>query len=356
MRDGSAAQRFLATVLFTDIVGSTELATELGDRAWRHLLEAHHALVRRKLREYHGREIDTAGDGFFASFDAPALGVRCALDIVRSAPEHGVHVRAGLHIGEVEQIGGRRGKIGGIAVHIGARVASAAGTDEVLVTSGVRDLSAGAGLQFEDRGTRALKGVPGEWRLYAALSSELAPSALSTEEHVSRRAAAVRRVRTTPVWRRHPIRAAAAAVLLLALVGLGGLFAWSPWRPAALAGVHEDTVGVIDIERGEIVAQIPVGRSPAGVAVAGDAAWVANSADDAVSRIDVATRAVVDTIPVGKLPTGIAVGFGSVWVANSGERTVTRIAVATDRVVDTIEVGITRWSRHGALPILVHRL
>jgi class 3 adenylate cyclase len=158
--------RLLATVLFTDIVGSTEKMSELGDAGWRELLERHHALVRRQLTRGRGREVDTAGDGFFASFDGPARAVRCAKAIVDGVRELGIDVRSGLHTGECELVDG---KVTGIAVHTGARVAAHAGPGEVLVSSTVKDLVAGSGLEFEDRGVHELKGVPGEWRLYAAV-------------------------------------------------------------------------------------------------------------------------------------------------------------------------------------------
>lgn len=164
VRRGPEPDRVLATVLFTDIVGSTKLAAELGDRRWRDLLEAHHAAVRRELERFRGREVDTAGDGFLATFDGPARAVRCACAIRDVVTPLGLELRAGVHTGECELVGG---KVGGIAVHIGARVAAAAATGEVLVSSTVRDLVAGSGLEFEDRGVRELKGVPGEWRLYA---------------------------------------------------------------------------------------------------------------------------------------------------------------------------------------------
>ena len=157
--------RVLATVLFTDIVGSTAKAAELGDRGWRELLERHHALVRRELARARGREIDTAGDGFLASFDGPARAIRCAAAIRDSVRELGVEIRAGLHTGECELLDG---KVAGIAVHTGARVASCAGPGEVLVSSTVKDLVAGSGIEFEERGVHELKGIPGEWRLYAA--------------------------------------------------------------------------------------------------------------------------------------------------------------------------------------------
>jgi class 3 adenylate cyclase len=154
----------LTTVLFTDIVGSTERAAALGDREWRDLLARHHAIVRRELARFRGQELDTAGDGFFASFDGPARAIRCAQAIVTDVAALGLDLRAGLHTGECEI---HDGKLAGIAVSIGARVAGEAGAGQVIVSGTVRDLVAGSGLEFEDLGPRALKGVPGEWRLFA---------------------------------------------------------------------------------------------------------------------------------------------------------------------------------------------
>lgn len=158
--------RQLATLLFTDIVGSTARMAELGDAGWRELLERHHAFVRSELARARGVEVDTAGDGFFAAFDGPARAIRCAKSIVGGVRELGIDVRSGLHTGECEIVDG---KMSGIAVHTGARVAAHAGAGEVLVSSTVKDLVAGSGLEFEDRGVHELKGVPGEWRLYAAV-------------------------------------------------------------------------------------------------------------------------------------------------------------------------------------------
>jgi class 3 adenylate cyclase len=157
--------RVLATVLFTDIVKSTEMASSLGDRAWTDVLQRHHGLVRRQIAQFRGREISTAGDGFLALFDGPARGVRCALAICEAVRALGLEVRAGLHTGECERMGD---DVGGIAVHIGARIAAEAGAGEVLTSSTVKDLVVGSGLTFRDRGSRALKGVEGEWRLFAA--------------------------------------------------------------------------------------------------------------------------------------------------------------------------------------------
>src|SRR5438093_5294694 len=156
--------RVLATVLFSDLVGSSERAAILGDRAWRELLLRHHERVSRQLVRYRGREVDTAGDGFFASFEGPARAIRCACAIAETMPELGLEVRIGLHTGECELVDG---KAAGIAVHTGARVAANAQPGEVLVSSTVRDLVAGSGLTFEDRGSHELKGIPGQWRLYA---------------------------------------------------------------------------------------------------------------------------------------------------------------------------------------------
>jgi pimeloyl-ACP methyl ester carboxylesterase/class 3 adenylate cyclase len=155
--------RALATVLFTDVVGSTEKASELGDRSWKTLIEEHHRRVRGQLARYRGVEIDTAGDGFFATFDGPARAVRCARSIVDAVTPLGIEVRARVHTGEVETIDG---KVGGMAVVIGARVGASAGTSEVLVSQTVKDLVAGSGLTFEDAGEHELKGVPDRWRLY----------------------------------------------------------------------------------------------------------------------------------------------------------------------------------------------
>jgi class 3 adenylate cyclase len=160
--------RILATVLFTDIVGSTETASAVGDRAWKHLVERHHSVVRTLLSRYRGVELDTAGDGFYASFDGPARAVRCARAITEATGRIGVDVRAGLHTGELELIDG---KPGGIAVSIGARIAARAGPSQVLVSQTVRDVVVGSGLLFESRGAHELKGVPGTWHLYEPVAS-----------------------------------------------------------------------------------------------------------------------------------------------------------------------------------------
>jgi class 3 adenylate cyclase len=163
-RGASEIDRVLATVLFPDVVGSTERARELGDRRWRDLLESFQDRVRDEVGRFRGREVDTAGDGFFATFDGPARAIRCAQSIRDAVAALGLVVRTGLQTGECEVSGE---KVASIAVHIGARVAASAAPGKILVSGTVKDLVAGSGLRFEDRGARELKGMPGEWRLYA---------------------------------------------------------------------------------------------------------------------------------------------------------------------------------------------
>ena len=160
--------RVLATVLFTDIVDSTATAATLGDRMWREVLERHHAIVRGSLGRYRGSEIDTAGDGFFATFDGPARAVRCAEHIVDAVHTLGIDIRAGVHTGECQTIDG---KVGGLGVVIGARVGSKAQAGDILVSQTVKDLTAGSGLTFEDAGEHELKGVPDRWHLYRVATS-----------------------------------------------------------------------------------------------------------------------------------------------------------------------------------------
>jgi len=167
VREAPEPDKVLATILFSDIVGSTSTAAELGDARWRELLAAHHGRVRAQLARFRGVELDTAGDGFFARFDGPARAIRCALAIHQAVRDVGLQVRIGLHAGECEVLDG---KVAGIAVAIGARVSARAGAGEVLVSQTVKDLVAGSGISFEDRGLAELKGVPGQWRLYSVTS------------------------------------------------------------------------------------------------------------------------------------------------------------------------------------------
>src|SRR5688500_5754261 len=210
-------QSVLVTMLFTDIVGSTEIGAELGDRRWRDLVRRHHAIVRRELKRFRGRELDTAGDGFFARFDRPADAIRCACAISDDVRELGIEIRAGLHLGEAEVL---EHKVGGIAVNVGARVMGVAKGGEVLVSSTLRDAVAGSGFAFADHGTHRLKGIEGEWRLYEVtmVEGERRSLPLSAEEARTRRefgeALPVRRTRDR-------ILAGAAGAVVVALVVAG---------------------------------------------------------------------------------------------------------------------------------------
>ena len=188
---GEAERRVLVTLLFTDLVGSTRIAATLGDRRWALLLRAHHARVRDLLATYGGHEVDDAGDGFFATFPVASAGVRCAADVAASLRELGLSTRAGLHTGECVVEGGR---VRGIAIHVAARVVCRAGRGEVLVTRTVRDVVVGSELEFEDRGSHELRGLPGRWDLYAVregIGRQI--EVVATPEVVSHRPRRVRR-------------------------------------------------------------------------------------------------------------------------------------------------------------------
>jgi class 3 adenylate cyclase len=177
VRESAAPDRVLATLMFTDIVDSTKLASEIGDRRFHDTLEAHNLAVRQELTRFRGTEVDTAGDGFFATFDGPARAIRCAAAIIQSVQHVGLQVRAGIHTGEVERL---PGKVGGLAVHVAARVAAQAGPSQILTSGTVRDLVAGSGIEFSDFGERELKGVPGTWRLFEVVNPGGASATIGT--------------------------------------------------------------------------------------------------------------------------------------------------------------------------------
>jgi YVTN family beta-propeller protein len=302
-RRTQAPQRLLTTVLFTDIVASTQRASEVGDKRWRQIVNAHHALVRRRLKQHGGREIDTAGDGFFATFDQPAEAIRCAEEIVRDVRRLGIEIRAGIHMGEVEVIGP---KLGGIAVHIAARVMSQAAANQVLVSSTVRDLMSGSDLQFEDLGSHELKGVPAQWRLYAVEQPQAPPA--EEEPFVVVEEARPRRLPVVPV------AIGAVVVLVLVLVPIlttrGGKSTTLTPRP--------NTVVRID-PKGTVAGAVAVGRNPGAVAAQGTTIWVANSDDGTVEAIDSRSGSAIRTVPLSfsDAPNGVAVGGGFVWVISS---------------------------------------
>jgi Adenylate and Guanylate cyclase catalytic domain len=237
-------------VLFTDIVGSSEIASSLGDERWGRLLARHHATVRAALRRFNGREMDTAGDGFFAVFDRPGDAVRCAWALIEELRALGLQIRAGVHLGEAELMGG---KVGGVAVNVGARVMAAAGPGEILVTGTVRELSAGAGFAFEDRGVQQLKGIPGEWRLAAVTELDGAPSSARLDPAVAEER---RSVASAPVHRdRRPLVLGIAIGAVLTIVGIAvlALRGDTPGTPTPPATPFPDRA------ESELLALVPMG-------------------------------------------------------------------------------------------------
>ncbi len=332
------SQRTLATVLFTDIVGSTRIASELDDRRWRELLQRHHRIVREELRRFGGREVDTAGDGFYAVFEEPSGALRCVDAISARVRELGVEIRAGLNFGETESIGG---KPGGIAVHAASRIMAMAGPGEVLVSSTVRDLVSGSGFEFEDRGTQELRDLPGEWRIFAltAVDGTEREPPLPPEEAAALRGG----IEPPPLLGRRGARvgALAAAVVVLAVAIAVPLAtrkgAASTASPGPSASTLGDRLVRVDPNQG-VTKAFRVGDHPAGVAFGEGSVWVTNANDGTVSRVDPATGRTI-RIKVGASPGPIVVGAGAVWVANTVSGTVSRIDPATNKV-KTIDLGV----------------
>jgi class 3 adenylate cyclase/DNA-binding beta-propeller fold protein YncE len=336
MLRGRAPQRVLATVLFTDIVGSTELAARLGDRRWRDLVGRHHRLVRRELKRRGGREIDVAGDGFFALFDRPVRAIECATAIVEGVRSLGLEIRAGVHTGEVE-LRGRTA--GGIAVHIGARVLAAAAPGEILVTATLRDLVAGSGTGFEDRGASTLKGVPGEWHLFAVVQVAAPEGAEPVDGADVREADAAKReprVRTV-------LLVAIAVASVAALAGVAALLLMRP--PAQPVVPAENTVARLPANATAFDLAVPVGTRPTGIVLGEGSVWVINFTDQTLSRIDASTGQVLANPAVGGTPTGLAVGAGAIWVttgfglASGDTGSVIRFNVRTGRPEGRVDVA-----------------
>ncbi len=304
MRRTPLQDRVLASVLFTDIVGSTERAAQIGDRRWQELVARHHRVVRAQLKRFRGREIDTAGDGFFATFDSPAQAIGCALGIMDALRPLNIDIRAGVHFGELELSGSDR-KVGGIAVHTGARVAAMAGAGEILVTATVRELVAGSDFEFEDRATVSLKGVPGDWHLFAVVRPEAAETIETAAESVQPATAA--RARLSRLWAVIGLAAVIGLVAVGAAILLPPLLA-GPVRP----GVN--TVGYIPPTANAFALAVPVGAHPNGLAIGDGAVWVTNFSDQTLSRIDLASRKVTAAPSIGGQPTGVTLGAGAVWI------------------------------------------
>ena len=321
--------RILATILFTDMVGSTDVAVRLGDRDWRRLVAAHHAVVRRQLEKFGGHELDTAGDGFFASFDQPAQAVRAADAIVSEVAALGLPIRAGIHTGEAERDGGR---FGGIAVVIAARVMAAAGAEEVLVSSTVRELVAGSGLEFEDRGTHELKGVPDPWHVYALRRERRIP----TDADAAHRAA-IAGIATSEARSRR--RRLAATLLGVSLV-VGALvvalaFGWGS-APPVFAAPGSNTVVTFEQSSGRIVEVRQVAAGPHAIAVEGERLWIAAVDAGVLASLPVTGTLGQSTFGRVGRPTDLAVGDNFIWVADSYAQVVSLVDVRDGSVAHVL--------------------
>jgi YVTN family beta-propeller protein len=330
LRRGGSPQRLLTTVLFTDIVGSTERAAQLGDRGWKDLVARHHAIVRQELHAFHGRELDTAGDGFFAIFDRPAQAIECATSISDHLAPLDIQIRAAVHMGEVEVMGD---KVGGITVHVAARALALAGPGEVLVTRTVREVAAGADVTFSDRGVHEFKGVPEEWDIYAVEWRRRDLPTLDEPGGVE------------------PTRRWAAGLAALAVLIVGGVvvtvsaYALLPRGRVAAAPVPQpDSAMRVDATSGEVVGVTPGLDTPTGIAVADDTAWVLSQGARVLSGIPLGSGDPT-TIGLPGSPTGIAVGEGAAWItfgfgaSGETEGIVLREGTGAERDEQKIPVG-----------------
>lgn len=301
----SSSPRILAAVLFTDMVDSTSIAEEMGDRRWKTLTKRHHGIVRRELKRFGGREIDTAGDGFFATFREPAAAIACASAASEAVRELGVEIRAGVHFGECEQIGKN---LSGITVVVGARIMALGGPGDVLVSGTVAELTRGAGYGMSDRGTHTLKGVGGEWKVFAidAVDGAPRPGPLDPSEAAERRASIAheedrRRIGT-------PVLIGGLAVAVLAAVGL--VFAFS--RSSEATAPQPDTIARIgDGQSFDSVVEMGAQAFPEAITVGGGNVWVVNVSNRTLMQVDPEGSQVFGT---ASAPTGVAFADGRVWV------------------------------------------
>jgi class 3 adenylate cyclase/streptogramin lyase len=387
MPRGGRQDHRLATVLFTDIVGSSEIASDLGDRRWKVLLARHHLIVRGALRRHGGKEIDNAGDGFFCSFDDQADAIRCACEIADRVHELGIDVRAGLHVGQAEVVGR---KLGGTTVNVGARVTAEAGAGEVLVSGVLRDLVAGSGFAFEDRGSKELRGIPGTWPIFAVtgVDGSTRPPPLEREVAVERRGT----IEPLPFRKRRRSRVGAAGVALLAIAGVavallarddpppppveipsdalvridpnsarvvGAIRVANPYG-TQLAVVPEreevwvlsqasTSISIVDATTNRVSSSLGVNRSDNdagigyGMAYLDGSIWV-TAGTQTVERIHPVTHEVLAEVPVPGRPTGLAIGLGRVWAALPSRGLMVAIDPKIDEVVDTLELDITEFT------------
>jgi len=322
----AAARRQLATVLFTDIARSTELAAELGDARWRTLIRRHHQTVRTELRRHGGREVDTAGDGFFATFPAPAAAVECAYAVVRAVRDLGLELRAGVHTGEVEPIGD---KVGGIAVHVGARLMALAQPGEVLVSSTVHDLVSGSDLGFADRGVHTLRGLPAEWHVWALDAPAVAEVPLADPSVVAARLATGRESRRL----RLALVGVVGVVGALTVVGAAG---WFFGQRAAVVPAP-DTATALDRSDGRSAAAIDVGRGPSSVSADRGRVWVANESAGTVSRLDRTAGESEALGQVGARPSSVLVDGDLVWVSDPWNDLVSVLDARDGRLLRQLE-------------------
>ena len=307
---GRGTDRLLAALMFTDIVGSTELAGRLGDRGWKQLVARHNSTVRRELRRFGGRELDTAGDGFFVRFDRPAQAIDCAASILRALQPLDLHLRVGIHMGEAEVMGG---KVGGIAVHAAARVMSMAAADEILVTSIVKDLAAGADITFEDRGVHELRGIPGEWRIFRAESTiPPAPSGVESDEPSRAGRVGLR-------WIVAGIGVAAVLAAVVTALVLSGLTRPPPITP------HPDSIVLLEPSSGGFLRLVDL-EDPSELVAYEGAIWATSVSGRTLIRVDPATwqpgcyRAARSADRRGRRPRRI-VDNHRIWFCDRGRGT-----------------------------------
>src|SRR5579862_1258645 len=326
----SSARRRLATVLFLDIVGSTTLAAELGDAGWRVVLGRFRQLVRRELKRHGGREQDTAGDGFFATFAEPARALRCAAAVVASVQELGLDVRAGVHVGECEEIDG---KLGGIAVHIGARVISLAGPAEVLVTGTVKDLVAGSGAAFDDVGTHELKGVDGRWAVYRLRSLQVELPPPLEPDVAAARLATITAARGRR--RRWPLAAAALGLAAAAVAGvvIAGHVGSAAAAPASLLRLDPGSGRVVAATHDR---QLGCPCGPNLWAVDGTLWERIGPAGQTIAIRALKTGRILRTLPIPAGTDGFTIGFGAVWLVQPGVITLTTNPIGTVERVDEL--------------------
>jgi len=306
-----ARDHILTAAMFTDIIGSTDLAAEMGDVGWKRLLQAHHEIARRLVRRHDGRIVDTAGDGVFAIFERPAAAVSCAFEAVSALREIGIEIRAGIHFGEGESLGR---KVSGIGVHTASRVMALAGPGEVLITRTVRDLVAGRRIVTIDRGNHVLKGIPGSWDVFAVQEvdgSRTAP-AVNPKEAAERRDRLARR-RVSP--RRGRVVAGLTAVIAIVLVSIA--FIRDGERDVAASTPRRSLVR-LDATTDE-QDRIPVGDALTSVATGEGSVWVVSNTERRVYRVDPSTSQVSGHVDLDERPNEVTVGEGSVWVTTSTE-------------------------------------